>query len=147
MPENVYILPWYTGESYLVEFKNDLNPIADVFNSHVADIQAADPWVKQIFGVEGLGEGFVYYPITFCHEMGSMSRKDLKDFICKGKGDIYKDVSITLKGQDGSDIKTINYLQSFLTTYTFPMLNAREDNVEAIETVEIQPGYSDNLLD
>lgn len=81
--------------------------------------------------------------------------KDRKDMLSwykamqeKGKeADCYKDVTITLVGPDGSDVYSINYLECFLTSYSLCPLNANESDVEAHETIEICPGYSDNFLD
>jgi hypothetical protein len=44
---------------------NDQNSIADFVeqvNQLVLDCEKIDPWVKDAFGIEGPGEGFVFYP-------------------------------------------------------------------------------------
>ena len=65
----------------------------------------------------------------------------------KGKeADCYKDVSVTLIDREGNDVYTLNWLECYLMSYSLCPLNGEEDDVEAQETVEIQVGYSDNLL-
>jgi phage pi2 protein 07 len=63
--ENVYILPWELEDSMKVNF-NSPGSIADFVeqvNTQVQDIEKnGDPYVKRMFGIEGPGEGYVYYP-------------------------------------------------------------------------------------
>jgi hypothetical protein len=65
----------------------------------------------------------------------------------RGGSDYSRDISLTLLNSAGEDGTNYNFLDSFLTGYSLPPVDSREDNVEARETVEIVPGYSDNLFD
>lgn len=63
-PADVHILPWH-ADSFVVHFDNrgHLESVArDLGGMIVNDVEPVDPWVKQVFGVEGVGEGIVYYP-------------------------------------------------------------------------------------
>jgi hypothetical protein len=60
-PEGVYILPWL-GKDVLVDMKNPDKHV-DVINEHVEDVEECDPWILETFGVKGIGEGIVYYPL------------------------------------------------------------------------------------
>jgi len=90
MAPDTHILPWYATDSFEVDFEKDLNAVVGVFNSHVDDVEQCDPWVKAIFDVEGLGEGLVYYPISFTDENGALPRGDMSRFMFKAKGEKHK---------------------------------------------------------
>ena len=64
----LYVLPWYTQSCEVII---DWSPGADVvdlsnridhINTLVTKVEACDPWVQETFGVEGIGEGLVFYP-------------------------------------------------------------------------------------
>jgi hypothetical protein len=66
-----YVLPWYQEDGVIFEPKIDwtataeeLQPQVDAINQKVRTVETCDPWVKAIFGVEGVGEGLVFYPIS-----------------------------------------------------------------------------------
>jgi hypothetical protein len=90
-PEHTHILPWYSWASYAVDFKGDLEHPVELFNAQVADVEECDPWVKKEFGVEGIGEGLVYFPISLCNDRGTaISRNDLAKYMFKAKGEKHK---------------------------------------------------------
>lgn len=62
-PSNVYVIPWQPG-ILAVNFGHAeaLQTTVDVINKMVAEVEACDPWVKEQFGVEGIGEGLVFFP-------------------------------------------------------------------------------------
>ena len=65
MPKNMHVLPWmdvfltldYTDPVALQAGANTLNEV-------VSSIEKEDPWVKSTFGISGLGEGVVLYPVA-----------------------------------------------------------------------------------
>ena len=46
-----------------------LNRAQEQMESDIEEMSKVDPYVKQVYGVEGPGEGFVFYPIPFDKEM------------------------------------------------------------------------------
>ncbi len=90
MPEDVRVLPWY-GDEIVVDYEDipSLEAAVASMNKTVETIEAVDPWVKDTFGVEGMGEGIVYYPISFDHH-GSLDRWHLSTFMFKAKGEKHK---------------------------------------------------------
>ena len=61
----LYILPWQTEAKY-VNF-NDVyscEKFAEFCNEVVLETEECDPWVKETFGVSGVGEGLVFYPVS-----------------------------------------------------------------------------------
>lgn len=63
---NMYVLDWYEPANITVNFFNrDLLSItAKQVNEILQKIEPCDPWVEENFGVKGISEGLVYYPIT-----------------------------------------------------------------------------------
>lgn len=62
--QGVYVLPWVRHDALplVINFERaeDTRPALERL---VADIEACDPWVKDTFGIEGVGEGLVLYPM------------------------------------------------------------------------------------
>jgi len=84
----VHVVPWH-GDSIeipLLESAEIVQPILDRVNAAVAEVEAHDPWVLDEFGVDGVGEGLVYYPL-------GVSRKMFADLCFKAKGEKHKIVA------------------------------------------------------
>jgi len=60
LPEWLYVLPWY-GEPITINFTTT-EASRSTLESYLTEVEKCDPWVKSIFGVEGIGEGLVLYP-------------------------------------------------------------------------------------
>lgn len=59
------VLPWYGDFVVTVDWDGTpeaLTPMLDRINAEVRAVETCDPWVKTTFGVEGTGEGLVFYP-------------------------------------------------------------------------------------
>ncbi len=94
--ENVpgaYAIDWFADvKQFELDFANSpesLQPVLDEINEHVSQVEKCDPWVKSVFGVEGVGEGLVFYPVS--HE----GYKAYSDLCFKAKGDLHKVVAKT----------------------------------------------------
>ena len=81
--EDIFVLPFY-GEPIVLNFGNQeqLKAAADTINSMVEAVEQTDPWVKDNFGIEGLGEGLVMYPETD----RVVERANYTDYLFKAKG-------------------------------------------------------------
>lgn len=87
VPE-MHILPWETEEMTVdwTDSTEKLQSVVDVLNKEVERVEACDPWVKKTFGIEGVGEGLVYYPVSSRHN----SRDDFSNLGFKAKGDKHR---------------------------------------------------------
>jgi hypothetical protein len=87
IPE-IYVLPWEDGEITVdwTDSVEQLQSVVDLFNKEVERVESCDPWVKKTFGIEGTGEGLVYYPVSSRHN----SRDDFSNLGFKAKGDKHK---------------------------------------------------------
>ena len=89
LPENAHILDWYDEVTLNYFDDESLEKAVDHMNKKVEEVELVDPWVKETFGIEGTGEGLVYYPISFQKE-GYINRVDLSRFMFKAKGEKHK---------------------------------------------------------
>lgn len=88
-PADVHVLPWF--DEFCADYLSfeGLEIIAEFLNKKIEDIEKCDPWVKSVFGVEGIAEGIVCYPV----EIGgskNINRKQFSDFVFKAKGEAHK---------------------------------------------------------
>lgn len=60
---DIFVLPFY-GEPITLNFADEqqLKAAVETINNMVDAVETSDPWVKETFGIEGLGEGLVLYP-------------------------------------------------------------------------------------
>lgn len=80
---DVHVLPWY-GEPVKVSFA-DPAAAAEALNAAVSAVEDNDPWVQEVFGVAGTGEGIVLYP-----QLASAARDDITALMFKAKGDKHR---------------------------------------------------------
>ncbi len=82
----VHVLPWH-GEPLVVNWMESaeaLEPVTRKINGMVEAVEKCDPWVKERFGVEGTGEGLVFYP------QGLKRKEDIFLRFFKAKGEEHR---------------------------------------------------------
>lgn len=79
------VLPWQ-GEPVTLDFSDeaDLEAQAEAISQRVAAVEREDPFIRQAFGVSGLGEGLVFYP------EGLEDAEPLFSLMFKAKGDKHR---------------------------------------------------------
>ena len=117
-PAGVHVLPWY-GEAVVADFTDrpGLQALAARLNEVLAAVEPADPWVKEVFGVEGTAEGLVYYPLTGSPD----SLKMFENFAFKVKGEKHQVVKTREAAQVDPEVaKTIeDFVVMFATEARF----------------------------
>src|SRR5690606_18046552 len=89
--DDVYIIPWVCEPITLnLENTDALEKQLEFINELVDSIEKCDPWVKEIFGIEGVGEGVVMYPYSEC---GQILRLEMSELMFKAKGALHRVVS------------------------------------------------------
>lgn len=95
---DTYVLPWYTGSRhgsdtifstfYLnpPQESQGLTDDLETINQWVDKIENEDPWVQATFGVQGTGEGLVFYPTDFTNY------SDFCNLVFKAKGEAHKNI-------------------------------------------------------
>jgi hypothetical protein len=102
LPSNVFVLPWHPTE-YVLELSDEtdekraaMQKVLDVIDEEVQKIDAKDPWVKEVFGVEGPGEGLVLYPVSLLEDSPvvpkyrTLARSNFGSFAFKAKGEAHR---------------------------------------------------------
>ncbi|MEK0195294.1 RNA ligase family protein [Microcoleus anatoxicus] len=86
---DIFVLPFY-GEPILVDFgdRNQLASAVEILNQAVNTVETLDPWVKETFGIEGIGEGLVLFPES--DEV--VERLSYAKLLFKAKGEKHKAV-------------------------------------------------------
>lgn len=94
-----HVIPWFNdGELFTIDWSapvEELQPVLDRINAHVLAVEACDPWVKATFGIEGTGEGLVFYPVDDDHQ----GYEGFKNLCFKAKGDKHQVVAHTKPAQ------------------------------------------------
>ena len=81
--DDIYVLPFY-GVPITINFGDEiqLQSAAETINKMVEDVEKIDPWVKDTFDIEGVGEGLVMYP-----DVDKVVEKaEYTEYIFKAKG-------------------------------------------------------------
>jgi len=84
--EGVHVLPWHS-EEMTVNFddRTEVEAFAAKVNEMVAEVEDCDSYIKATFGVEGIGEGIVLYPLGL-----SGGRRSWRTFAFKAKGEKHR---------------------------------------------------------
>lgn len=92
-PADLHILPW-DGEPFTVDFgdRGSLDAAAAALSDRVAAVEAEDPWVKQTFGISGLGEGLVLYPLAVDGAPAPANPEAIGALMFKAKGEKHRTV-------------------------------------------------------
>lgn len=95
LPEHpdVFVLPWH-GEAVELDFADPehLRAGAERIEAMVAEVETTDPWVAEVFGLRGLGEGVVLYPVegVAWDAEGGTDRDRYVDLMFKAKGEEHR---------------------------------------------------------
>jgi hypothetical protein len=83
-------IPWFSnGDIFNIDFTSDLAKVESDINDKIVDIEKCDPWVKSEFGLQGPGEGLVFYPID------DRSVTNFTNLAFKAKGEKHRVVAKT----------------------------------------------------
>lgn len=107
MPERVHVLPWYM-DSLDIDFdvtKTYQNDIITKIDDEINRIDQSDPWVKQTFDIDGIGEGLVFYPLT---NVKTINISILSDNLIFNTIDVkyFTDNAFKCKGKHHQEIKS-----------------------------------------
>ena len=93
-PADLHVLPW-EGEPFTLDFgaRAELEAAVATLNQRVVEVEREDPWVMRTFGVSGLGEGVVLYPITVNGAPAPTDPVGLAALMFKAKGDKHRTVA------------------------------------------------------
>ena len=110
--EDIFVLPFY-GDRIALNFGDveQLKTAAETINKIVESVEAIDPWVKDTFGIEGVGEGLVMYPVVD----RLVERAEYTELMFKAKG--AKHQAVNLKQPVQIDAETASNRQEFVDLF------------------------------
>lgn len=106
---DTYVIPWYTrtvahgsdtrvAATINVDWRKtdeELSQTIAPVNEWVADVEKCCPFVKDTFGIEGTGEGLVFYPVSPAHQ-----GYEAFSYLCfKAKGEKHKSIATAKPAQ------------------------------------------------
>lgn len=117
-PENLHVIPYlrnkYTPEYVGCNWQNNdqLQRSVDSMNEITSKVEDCDPFVKDVFGIEGVGEGLVWYPLIDNTEFDYYTQ-----FLFKTKGDKHKVTSDEKAAKIHAEISpnAIHFVDKFVT--------------------------------
>ena len=113
---DIHVLPWHTPPS-TVNFADPISvqKFADEVNSLVDSVEECDPYIKSLFGVEGVGEGVVLYPILD-GEAGN-PREQWRRLAFKAKGEKHRVKKSSVPAQVDPEVLrgTKEFVEAFVT--------------------------------
>jgi len=133
LPEHpdLFVLPWHdtTGKVLNWNDKGALEVRAAEISMEVLKVEEADPWVSEVFGVDGTGEGLVLYPVSIFRDddyvsqdladhIGPLIDRDrFSELIFKAKGDKHKVVKQKRPAQVDPEVakNAADFVELFLT--------------------------------
>jgi hypothetical protein len=99
---DTYVLPWH-GEDIEVGWNDSaevLTAVTSLINQWVDNVEKNDPWVENIFGVKGTGEGLVFYPRSKEH----LGLKNFNNLVFKAKGEAHKNIKTAAPAQVNAEV-------------------------------------------
>lgn len=111
---SIYVLDWLDEYKITVDWHDldSMQSAVDQVNKAVINVNQCDPFVEKTWGIKGIGEGLVYYPI------GVENRKKISDLMFKAKGDDHKVSRAKKAAQVDPDV--LANIQEFVTYFVTP---------------------------
>jgi tRNA-binding EMAP/Myf-like protein len=111
---DIYVLPFF-GEAIMLDFgdRASMEAASETLNQMVEQVENSDPWVKDTFGIEGIGEGLVLYP----QAETQVDRLGYTELIFKAKGEKHQVVKTKKPVQlDAELVKNVDeFVRLFVT--------------------------------
>jgi hypothetical protein len=117
-PDDLYVLPW-EGAAITIDYgaRASLDAVAAALNDRVAAVEREDPWVKQVFGISGLGEGLVFYPTRLDGGALPADPEPLAQLMFKAKGEKHRTAGTrTAVAVDASVVASVDELVALMVT-------------------------------
>ena len=89
-PKNMLVIDWHDAANpdFFMDFTNEeaVKATAQKMNEAMLKIEECDPWVKKMFGIEGMGEGLVFYPMPYAYEESQLRDPTGRDWATQRSG-------------------------------------------------------------
>jgi tRNA-binding EMAP/Myf-like protein len=112
---DIFVLPFY-GKPIVLDFadRTQLESAVEILNQAVNFVETVDPWVKETFGIEGIGEGLVLFP-----ESNQLAeRLSYAELLFKAKGE--KHQAVKTKQPVQIDPEVAQSIDDFVNLFVTP---------------------------
>ncbi|HAX77935.1 MAG TPA: hypothetical protein DCY88_19465 [Cyanobacteria bacterium UBA11372] len=112
---DIFVLPFY-GEPFVLDFgdREQLESVVETLNQAVDTVEKVDPWVKETFGIAGIGEGLVMFP-----DSGELAeRLSYAELLFKAKGE--KHQAVKTKAPVQIDPEVAQSIDDFVNLFVTP---------------------------
>jgi hypothetical protein len=114
---DIHVIPWATEElSVDIMSDHEVQVFATDVNQRVDAIDKIDPWIKEVFGIEGPGEGLVFYPIS--HQGNGYARLEYvsqRMFKAKGQAHQVKQAKVAVEVDPTKVSSVAEFVSTFVT--------------------------------
>jgi hypothetical protein len=117
-PDDLHTLPW-EGEAVTIDYgsRSALDAVATELSERVTAVEREDPWVKRVFGISGLGEGLVFYPIRVDGGPPEVDPEHLAQLMFKAKGEKHRTAGTRTAVQvDASVVASVDDFVALMVT-------------------------------
>jgi hypothetical protein len=117
-PEDLHVLPW-EGAAISIDYgaRAALDAVAAELNDRVAVVEREDPWVARVFGISGLGEGLVFYPVRVDGGAPEVDPVNLAQLMFKAKGEKHRTAGTRTAVQvDASVVASVDDFVALMVT-------------------------------
>ncbi len=117
-PAGLDVLEW-DDESFTIDFaaRPSLDAAAAALSARVEAVEREDPWVKRRFGVSGVGEGLVLYPVEVDGRPAPTAAEALMALMFKAKGEKHRTVGARAAAQvDPTQVASVDEFVALVVT-------------------------------
>lgn len=109
------VIPWAEGADFVVDFndQSSLESFKDSVNQLVIQCDKVDPYVKDRYGIEGIGEGYVFTAIVDQNNFGTT----YSDFIFKAKGGSHTVAAHETRGMVVIEPEVLESIEKFVSVF------------------------------
>lgn len=130
--DNIVVLPYYDNKTFEVNTEQYSSAVAyqEWLEEEIVKIGEEDPFIKETFGISGVGEGLVCFPDFY----GSVPTDTYNTFVFKVKSEAHREQKTSSPAKIGLEIPVdvYEFVESFATPQRFAhmMKDHCEDNFE-----------------
>lgn len=140
VPEEILVVPWMEGAEFNFDFswsslsnqdeskakmRAESQKTVDRLNQLVSQIDLSDPFVKHHFGIDGVGEGIVCYPVSINEEKENVKGEEglcsyaiFSKLVFKAKGKSHRVVAS--KNASSIDLEVASSINEFIDMFVTP---------------------------
>ena len=153
LPEHkqVYVIDFHNEMILNYENRELLTHQAEKLAKLIEEIEQCDPWVQSVFGIEGLGEGLVFYPVNESKIVDSkilIDRSFYKDFVFKAKGAKHAVVKTKTPVQIDPEVAASidEFVDLFVTENRLEQIAGKTGDIDVKKTGQFLQAFNNDVI-